>query len=93
MAKQESIDVGDATKYGYRRPESPLWQCRYKLRDGSWLRATTHQASLERAVAAACLLYDAARNVVLKRRFAIKRPVTGRLPMRQAQVRQFDKDY
>ena len=45
----------------YRRSQSPLWQCRYKLENGGWHRTTTHHASLERAVAAACLLYDEAR--------------------------------
>ena len=55
------VHLRDGEVVVYRRPESPLWQCRYKLQDGSWLRATTHQASLERAVAAACLLYDEAR--------------------------------
>ena len=55
------VHLRDGEVVVYRRPESPLWQCRYKRQDGSWLRATTHQASVERAVAAACLLYDAAR--------------------------------
>ena len=55
------VHLRDGEVVVYHRPESPLWQCRYKRQDGSWLRATTHQASLERAVAAACLLYDEAR--------------------------------
>ena len=55
------VHLRDGEVVVYRRPESPLWQCRYKRQDGSWQRATTHQASLERAVAAACLLYDEAR--------------------------------
>ena len=55
------VHLRDGEVVVYRRPESPLWQCRYKLQDGSWFRATTHQASLEHAVTAACLLYDEAR--------------------------------
>lgn len=45
----------------YRRSRSLLYQCRFKLADGSWYRASTRKASIEHAVAAACNLYDEAR--------------------------------
>ena len=45
----------------YRRSHSLLYQCRYKLADGTWQRRTTGKASLEQAVVAACDLYDEAR--------------------------------
>jgi integrase len=45
----------------YRRGDSPLWQCRYKLANGSWHRVSTKRASIEAAVAVATDLYDQAR--------------------------------
>lgn len=45
----------------YRRSRSLLYQCRYKLDDGTWHRRTTGKASVEQAVAAACNTYDEAR--------------------------------
>ncbi len=45
----------------YRRTRSLLYQCRYKLANGTWHRQTTGKASLEHAIAAACNLYDEAR--------------------------------
>ena len=45
----------------FRRPNSPLWQCRFKRQNGTWERVSTKQASIERAVQAACELYDEAR--------------------------------
>jgi integrase len=45
----------------YRRGDSPLWQCRYKLANGSWQRVSTKRASIEAAVAVATDLYDQAR--------------------------------
>jgi integrase len=45
----------------FKRGDSPLWQCRYKLIDGSWLRVSTKKASIEAAVAVATNLYDEAR--------------------------------
>ena len=45
----------------YRRAASPVWQCRYKLQDGSWHRTSTRKASVEHAVKAACTMYDEAR--------------------------------
>ena len=41
----------------YRRGDSPLWQCRYKLANGSWHRVSTKRASIEAAVAVATDLY------------------------------------
>ena len=40
----------------YRRSNSPTWQTRYKLKDGSWCRASTRKMSVEHAVQVACTL-------------------------------------
>ena len=45
----------------YRRTNSPTWQTRYKLKDGSWCRASTRKMSVEHAVQVACTMYDEAR--------------------------------
>lgn len=45
----------------YRRTRSLMYQCRFKLADGKWVRFSTHKASLENAIAAACGMYDQAR--------------------------------
>jgi hypothetical protein len=45
----------------YRRTRSLMYQCRFKLADGKWVRFSTHKASLENAIAAACDKYDEAR--------------------------------
>ena len=45
----------------YRRSRSLLYQCRYRLADGTWHRVSTRKASVEHAVAVACDLYDEAR--------------------------------
>ncbi len=45
----------------YRRTRSLLYQCRYKLADGTWYRQSTRKASLEHAVVVACDIYDEAR--------------------------------
>ena len=45
----------------YRRTRSLLYQCRYKLADGTWYRQSTRKAALEHAVAVACDIYDEAR--------------------------------
>lgn len=45
----------------YRRSRSLLYQCRYRLADGTWQRVSTRRASVEQAVAVACDLYDEAR--------------------------------
>lgn len=45
----------------YRRSRSLLYQCRYRLADGTWHRVSTRKASVEHAVSVACDLYDEAR--------------------------------
>jgi integrase len=45
----------------YRRSRSLLYQCRYRLADGTWYRVSTRKASIEHAIAVACDLYDEAR--------------------------------
>jgi len=45
----------------FRRVDSPLWQFRYRIRNGAWHRQSTKKASLELAVEVACEAYDLAR--------------------------------
>ncbi len=57
----QTINLRDGELVLYRRSRSMLYQCRYKLSDGSWTRRTTGRASLEHAIAVACDLYDESR--------------------------------
>jgi hypothetical protein len=41
--------------------DSPLWQFRYRIKNGLWHRQSTKKASLELAVEVACEAYDLAR--------------------------------
>ena len=56
-----AIYLRDGEVVVYRRSRSLLYQCRYKLADGTWHRQTTGKASVEHAIAAACDIYDEAR--------------------------------
>jgi hypothetical protein len=60
-AQPHSIALRDGELVIYRRSRSLLYQCRYKLADGSWQRQTTGKAALEHAIARACDIYDEAR--------------------------------
>jgi integrase len=55
------IHLRDGEVVLFKRISSPLWQCRYKLADGSWQRVSTKRASIEAAVSVATDLYDQAR--------------------------------
>ena len=55
------IYLRDGEVVVYLRDDSPYYQCRYKLADGSWHRASTRKACIEFAVTVACELYDEAR--------------------------------
>jgi hypothetical protein len=57
----QSIYLRDGELVVYRRSRSLLFQCRYKLADGTWTRQTTGKAALEHAIARACDIYDEAR--------------------------------
>ncbi len=57
----QTVYLRDGDLVLYRRSRSQLYQCRYKLSDGSWHRQTTGKASLEQAIARACDLYDESR--------------------------------
>jgi integrase len=57
----QTIRLRDGELVLYRRSRSLLYQCRYKLADGTWHRQSTGKASLELAIAAACDLYDESR--------------------------------
>ena len=60
-AQPQSIHLRDGEVVLYRRSRSLLYQCRYRLADGSWTRQTTGKAALEHAIARACDIYDEAR--------------------------------
>jgi integrase len=60
-ANTQHIHLRDGEVVLYRRSRSLLYQCRYKLADGTWYRQSTRKASIEHAVAVACDLYDEAR--------------------------------
>ena len=60
-APPHSVALRDGELVVYRRSRSLLYQCRYKLADGIWVRQTTGKAALEHAVVRACDLYDEAR--------------------------------
>lgn len=55
------IYLRDGEVVVYLRDDSPYYQCRYKLADGSWHRASTRKASIEFAATVACEMYDEAR--------------------------------
>jgi integrase len=56
-----TIHLRDGEVVLFKRQHSHLWQCRYKLADGTWHRTSTRCASIEAAVAAATNLYDESR--------------------------------
>ena len=60
-AQPSAIYLRDGEVVVYRRSRSLLYQCRYKLADGTWYRQTTGKASVEHAIARACDIYDEAR--------------------------------
>jgi hypothetical protein len=60
-APPQSILLRDGELVLYRRSRSLLYQCRYRLADGSWVRQTTGKAALEHAIVRACDIYDEAR--------------------------------
>ncbi len=60
-AQPTAIYLRDGELVLYRRSRSLLYQCRYKLADGTWVRQTTGKAALEHAIARACDIYDEAR--------------------------------
>ena len=60
-APPSSVHLRDGECVVYRRHNSPVWYCRYKLQDGSWHRTSTRKASLEYAIQVACELYDLSR--------------------------------
>lgn len=60
-AQPTTLLLRDGEVVLYRRKHSVVFQCRYKLADGSWHRRSTRKASIEHAVVVACTLYDEAR--------------------------------
>jgi integrase len=61
FAEPQLLHLRDGEVVLYRRGDSPLWQCRFKLQDGKWFRLSTKQSSIERAVAVATDRYDETR--------------------------------
>ena len=60
-APPSSVQLRDGDVVVFRRVDSPLWQFRYRIKNGAWHRQSTKRASLELAVAVACEAYDLAR--------------------------------
>ena len=60
-AQPSSVQLRDGDVVVFRRPDSPLWQFRYRIKNGTWHRQSTKRASLELAVEVACEAYDLAR--------------------------------
>ena len=60
-SQAQSIRLRDGELVVYRRTRSLVYQCRYKLADGTWVRQTTGRTSLENAIARACDIYDESR--------------------------------
>ena len=56
-----TIRLRDGELVIYKRSRSLHYQCRYKLSDGTWARASTGKAALEHAIVRACDIYDEAR--------------------------------
>ena len=57
----KSVRLRDGELVVYRRTRTLIYQCRYKLADGTWHRCSTGKASLEHAIASACDIYDESR--------------------------------
>ena len=60
-ATPQIIYLRDGELVLYKRDSTPVYQCRYKLAGGSWVRVSTRKATLENAIAVACDLYDESR--------------------------------
>jgi integrase len=59
--RPDTVKARDGEVVIYKRERSLQYQCRYKDENGTWVRVSTQEVSLERAIAAACRLYDQAR--------------------------------
>ena len=60
-AQPTSVQLRDGDLVVFRRPDSPLWQFRYRVKSGQWHRKSTKRASLEQAIQVACEAFDLAR--------------------------------
>lgn len=58
---QQLVHLRDGEVVLYKRPESDIWQARFKLFDRKWRRVSTKYANIEYAIRAACEAYDEAR--------------------------------
>lgn len=92
-ANAQAIYLRDGEVVLYRRSRSLLYQCRYKLADGTWYRQSTRKASIEHAVAVACDLYDEARYQPPSMNGTFRRLMrdTGLLKNTEGQTRTLDK--
>ena len=60
-APTTTIRLRDGELVIYKRSRSLQYQCRYKLSDGTWTRASTGKAALEHAIVRAFDIYDESR--------------------------------
>ena len=60
-AQPSSVQLRDGDVVVFRRADSPLWQFRYRIKNGLWHRQSTKRASLKLADTVACEAYDLAR--------------------------------
>jgi len=57
----ETISILDGSITLYRRPNSRLWQCRFKLESGSWHQASTASDQMAEATTRAISIYETVR--------------------------------
>ena len=60
-AQPSSVQLRDGDVVVFRRPDSPLWQFHYCIKNNDWHRQSTMKATLEQAVEVDCEAYDLAR--------------------------------
>ena len=58
-----TIRLRDGELVIYKRSRSLQYQCRYKLSDGTWTRASTGKAALEHAITRACDIWHSPKTV------------------------------
>lgn len=60
-AHSDTVLLRDGEVVLYKRTRSRVWQCRYKLFTGQWVRVSTRKTKYEHAASVATDLYDEAR--------------------------------
>jgi len=59
--RADTVRARDGEVVIYKRERSLHYQCRYRDKNGTWIRVSTEEVSLEHAIARACHIYDQAR--------------------------------